>query len=195
MKKILIINTHHPYESSPGKLNGALVEAMQQKLQQQGHEVRITRVADGYDIEEEAEKHHWADIVILQGPVNWMAFPWSFKKYQDEVYGLLGGGALYDGDGRHREQSIKHYGSGGLAQAKQYMLSLTYNAPREAFDNEQQFLLQGKGVDDMFLPVHLCFRFMGMQPIETFVCYDVLKNPETENDFKRLEQHLERHFS
>jgi modulator of drug activity B len=74
------------------------------------------------------------------------------------------------------------------------MLSLTYNAPRELFDNPSQYFLQGKGVDDMFLPTHLNFRFMGMEPLQTFVCYDVHKDPDTENDFKRLERHLERHF-
>ena len=74
------------------------------------------------------------------------------------------------------------------------MFSLTYNAPREAFGDAGQYLLQGKGVDDMFLPAHLCFRFMGMEPLDTFVCYDVHKNPDIENDFVRLEEHLGRLF-
>ncbi len=195
MKKAFIINTHHPYESSPGRLNGALAAAMEKALEDKGWSLETTRISDGYDHEEEAEKHLRADVVILQGPVNWMGFPWSFKQYQDEVYGLLGGGRLYDGDGRHRDRPGLHYGSGGLAQDKRYMLSLTYNAPREAFDNPGQYLLEGRGVDDMFLPVHLCFRFMGMSAIETFVCYDVLKNPDTDNDFRRLHEHMDRHFS
>jgi len=195
VKKVLIINTHHPYESSPGRLNAAVAAAMERSLLEKGWQVKTTRVADGFQAGEEADKHLWADVVILQGPVNWMGFPWSFKKYQDEVYGELGGGRLYDGDGRHHDQPGSQYGSGGLGQDKKYMLSLTYNAPREAFDDTSQYLLRGGGVDDMFLPAHLCFRFMGMKPIETFVCYDVHKNPDTENDFRRLEEHLDRHFS
>ena len=193
MQNVLIINAHQPFESSPGRLNAALVALMDRVLRDKGHTVRLTQVAAGYDIAEEAEKHRWADVVIVQGPVNWMAFPWSFKKYQDEVYGVLGG-SLYDGDGRQPGQRGLHYGSGGLAQAKKYMLSLTYNAPRAAFDDPEQYLLQGRGVDDMFLPAHLCFRFMGMEPLETFVCYDVLKNPDIDNDFRRLEAHLDRLF-
>jgi modulator of drug activity B len=35
---------------------------------------------------------------------------------------------------------------------------------------------------------------MGMEPLETFVCYDVLKNPDIDNDFRRLEAHLDRLF-
>lgn len=193
MKKALIINTHHPYESSPGRLNAALTEFIETTLKGKGYETRITRSAEPYVVVEEAEKHRWADVIILQGPVNWMGFPWSFKKYQDEVYGKLGDN-LFDGDGRHRDRPEAHYGSGGLAGDKCYMLSLTYNAPREAFDNPGQFLLQGKGVDDMFLPAHLNFRFMGMKSLETFVCYDVHKDPDTENDFRRLQAHLDRLF-
>jgi modulator of drug activity B len=192
MKNVLIINAHQPYDSSPGALNAALVELAREHLEGKGRTVRVSRVADGYDIGEEAARHRWADLVIVQGPVNWMGFPWCFKKYQDEVYGALGGGVLFDGDGRSRSDGPRHYGSGGLAQDKRYMLSLTYNAPRAAFDDPGQYLLQGKGVDDMFLPVHLSFRFMAMQPLDTFVCYDVLKNPDIENDFKRYRAHLER---
>jgi NADPH dehydrogenase (quinone) len=39
------------------------------------------------------------------------------------------------------------------------MLSLTYNAPKEAFNDKNQYLMQGKTPDDMFLPYHLNFRF------------------------------------
>jgi modulator of drug activity B len=74
------------------------------------------------------------------------------------------------------------------------MLSLTFNAPRDAFDNDGQYLFGGRGVDDLFFPAHMNFRFMGMEPFETFVCYDVHKNPDIENDFARLREHLENHF-
>lgn len=193
MKNALIINTHHPCASSPGRLNAALAEQIESTLCEKGYDVRTTRSAEPYDVAEEAEKHRWTDVIILQGPVYWMGFPWSFKKYQDEVYGKLGG-SLYDSDGRHRDRPDAQYGTGGRAHGKKYMLSLTYNAPRDAFDNPGQYFLQGSGVDDMFLPTHLNFRFMGMEPLETFVCYDVLKDPDIENDFRRLARHLERIF-
>ncbi len=51
-------------------------------------------------------------------------------------------------------------------------------------------VLRRQGVDDLFLPMHLNFRFFGMQPLETFACYDVMKNPEIENDFRRFDAHL-----
>jgi len=195
MKNVLIINAHQPCEGSPGALNAALVELAGNHLKGKGYSIKVSRVADGWDVDEEAARHRWADFIIVQGPVNWMGFPWSYKKYQDEVYGALGGGVLFDGDGRSRAEGPRHYGSGGLAHGKKYMFSLTYSAPRAAFDDPEQYLLQGKGVDDMFLPAHLSFRFMAMKPLDTFVCYDVIKNPKIENDFKRYRAHLDRVFA
>lgn len=29
-----------------------------------------------------------------------------------------------------------------------------------------------------------------MEPLKSFACFDVLKNPEVESDFKRFEKHL-----
>ena len=33
-----------------------------------------------------------------------------------------------------------------------------------------------------------------MTPLETFACYDVIKNPQIENDFVRYEAHLNELF-
>ena len=194
MKNILIINTHEPYPFSPGKLNASLVEKAQSVLGDLGCEVEVTTMQDEYDPAEEVEKHLRADAVILQIPVNWMGVPWPFKRYMDHVYSAGLEGQLCDGDGRTRKDPSKQYGTGGVLQGKKYMLSLTFNAPKEAFDDPNQWFFQGKGVDDLFLPMHLNFRFFNMEPLETFVCYDVMKNPDVEKDFVRFEAHLKRLF-
>ena len=62
------------------------------------------------------------------------------------------------------------------------MLSLTFNAPKEAFDDPKEYLFQGKSLDDLWLPMHMNFRFFGMKALPTFVCYDVVKNSHIEND-------------
>ena len=102
-------------------------------------------------------------------------------------------GQLCSGDGRSAENPTKNYGGGTLTN-KKYMMSLTFNAPQEAFDDEDEYLFQGKSVDDLFFPMHMNFRFFGMTSLETFVCYDVMKNPEIENDFKQFEEHLNKLF-
>ncbi len=70
------------------------------------------------------------------------------------------------------------------------MLSLTFNAPEEAFSDENEYLFQGKSVDDLWFPMHMNFRFFGMTPLETFACYDVMKDPQFKDDFRRFSDHL-----
>ena len=74
------------------------------------------------------------------------------------------------------------------------MFSLTFNAPKAAFDDPDQHLLQGKSVDDLLFLMHMNFRFFGMEPIEPFACHDVKKNPDIVYDLVRFETHLNKHF-
>lgn len=195
MKNVLIINAHQYYPFSEGKLNNALVEKAQAYLDEKSYEVQLTTMSDDYDVAKELQKHQWADVVILQSPVNWMGVPWSFKKYMDEVYTAGMGGELCHGDGRSLEDASKQYGSGGALQGKKYMLSLTFNAPKTSFEDSEQYLFQGKSVDDLFFPIHMNFRFFAMEPLKTFVCYDVMKNPQIETDFERFIAHLDSIFA
>ncbi len=192
---IFILNAHQPYPFSEGKLNQSLVERATTHLEAKGHQIQHSSMTESYDVETEIEKHLWADSILLQSPVNWMGVPWSFKKYMDEVYSSGMMGQLCAGDGRSRNDAAKQYGTGGTLEGKSYMLSLTFNAPKEAFDDPDQFLFQGKSVDDLFFPIHMNFRFFNMSPLQTFCCYDVMKNPDIETDFKRFEAHLESQYS
>ena len=47
-----------------------------------------------------------------------------------------------------------------------------------------------RAVDDLFWPMHLNFKFFGMEPLPSFACFDVMKNPEIESDFARFDAHL-----
>lgn len=192
---ILLINTHQPYPFSEGKLNKTLQDKATELLTSFGHIVKTTTMTEEWNVEEEIEKHTWADNVFLQGPVNWMGVPWSFKKYMDEVYSMGMMGALCDGDGRSRKDPAAQYGSGGTLSGKTYMLSLTFNAPEESFNDPDQYLFQGKSVDDLFFPMHMNFRFFDMTPLPTFCSYDVMKNPDIENDLVRFEEHLNAHYA
>ena len=159
-------------------------------LSAKGHEIRIVKSDGELDVAEQLDNHSWADIMILQTPVNWMGVPWTFKKYMDEVYTAGMGGELCNGDGRSSQAPKENYGTGGTLQGKKYMLSLTFNAPEEAFNNESEYLFQGKSVDDLFFPMHMNYRFFGMEALPTFACYDVMKDAQVENDLVRFEQHL-----
>ena len=194
MANILIINAHHEYPFSEGKLNKTLVDIAEQHLAAKGHETQTVHTDDDWNVEEELERHQWADVVLLQSPVNWMMVPWTFKKYMDEVYTAGMHGQLCNGDGRHHDSSKENYGAGGTLAGKKYMISLTFNAPAESFDDPNEYLFQGRSVDDLWFPMHMNFRFFAMEALPTFACYDVMKNPDVETDLERFKAHIDNHF-
>ncbi|MEQ8824848.1 MAG: NAD(P)H-dependent oxidoreductase [Filomicrobium sp.] len=194
MSKVFIINGHQPYPFAKGELNAAFTERARKHLEAVGHDVRLTEVATGYDVEAEVGNHQWADVIIMQFPVNWMGVPWSFKKYMDEVYTAGMDGRLTTGDGRTTEAPKDNYGLGGSLTGKKYMLSVTFNAPREAFDDPNQAFFAGRSVDDLMLPTHLNAKFFGLEPLPTFAAFDVMKNPNVEADFARFDEHLAKLF-
>ena len=193
MKNVLILNAHHYYPFSEGKLNAALIEKADAFFQAKGYQTRVVNTQDEFDVETELENHQWADIVFLQSPINWMGMTWSFKKYMDEVYTAGMGGALCHGDGRHQDNPKANYGKGGTLNNTQYMMSLTLNAPAESFADATDFF-EGKSVDDLVFPMHMNFKFFGMQAMPTFACYDVMKNADIDSDFARFEKHLNENF-
>ena len=194
MKKIFVINAHEEYEFAKGRLNQTLTEMALEHLAAVGCETQLTTMKDDWQVEDEIAKHQWADAVLLQTPVNWMGVPWSFKKYMDFVYSFGMDGRLCNGDGRTRKDPGKQYGTGGTLDGKRYMFSLTFNAPEESFNDVNQTFFEGKSPDELFWPMHLNFRFFGMEPLKTFACYDVMKNPQIEQDFVRYRTHLAEQF-
>ena len=133
-----------------------------------------------------------SDFIIYQMPAWWMGVPWIVKKYLDEVF-TMGHGVLYASDGRSRSDPQLKYGSGGLLHGKKYMLSLTWNAPLEAFDDPAQFF-GGVGVEGVYLAFHKANQFLGLEPIPTFIANDVEKNPQIEADLIRFTSHLTEHL-
>ena len=194
MKNIFIINGHQKYPFSQGKLNASLTEKAEHFFNDHGFEVRKTTMEDEYDVNEEIEKFKWADVVFFQTPLNWMGVSWSFKKYIDEVFSFGMMGEMSDGDGRRSEAPKKNYGLGGKLNGK-YMMSVTANAPKEAFNNPEETFFGGMSEDELLRPMHLNFKWFGLEPLQTFMAYDVMKNPDIETDFQRFDSHLKNLFS
>ena len=122
---------------------------------------------------------------------------WEAKKYADEVWTEGMDGRLTKGDGRHRINPQDGYGTGGCLGGKKYMLSLTLNAPEGAFNRQDQWLFEGRSIDDLWFPFHANQKFIGMEqvPGSTFACFDVVKNPSIEKDMDRFKEHLEKLWS
>ncbi|UAB80935.1 NAD(P)H-dependent oxidoreductase [Marixanthomonas sp. SCSIO 43207] len=194
MKNVFIINGHQEYPFAQGKLNASFTEKAETFFKDNGYNVKTIKTEDEtYNVEEEIEKWKWADVVFFQTPINWMGQSWSFKKYIDQVFtqGMMG--EMSDGDGRSSSSPKKNYGLGGKLKGK-YMMSVTANAPKEAFNNPEESFFGGMSEDDLLKPMHLNFKWFGFEPMPTFMAYDVMKNPEIETDFKRFDTHLRNNF-
>ena len=193
MSNILIVNGAKQFAHSNGELNDTLTALANKVLCELGHTVQISRADSDYEIQAEIQKYVWADVVIYQMPGWWMGAPWTVKKYIDDIF-TEGHGTLYASDGRSRSDASKKYGSGGLIHDKKYMLSLTWNAPMEAFTEQDQFF-HGVGVDGVYLPFHKANQFLGMQSLETFIVNDVIKAPEVEAYMAQYREHLTQVFA
>ena len=91
-------------------------------------------------------------------------------------------------------QKINSY-TGGSLKNTTYMLSITLNAPAEAFNNPSEPLLASGSIDDLLRPMHLNAQFMAMKPLATFAAYDVMKNAAVEADLVRFDTQLRENFA
>ena len=195
MKKALVINAYETYKGiGEGRLNKSLCEIAEKELVKKSYEVQTTTVEDGYTIEEELKKNMEADLIFVQFPVYWFSVPAVFKKYIDEVYGYAyANGFLCQGDGRTRSDLNKKYGSGGLQTNTKYMISTTWNAPEEAFEEEGQFF-DAKDVDQILIGMHKTYQFLGMKPLRSFTMYNIFKENTISEDIKLFEKHVNNEF-
>lgn len=192
MQTVLIINGHQRWgEKSKGQLNNTLVLEMEKFFNKQHFAVLTTNIEKGYDIDEEIKKHDQADIVILQAPVYWFSIPWIAKKYLDEVFSqALENELLVLNDGRISDNPKNQYGSGGLKQGSKFLLSVTYNAPKKAFNDSEQQMFGNTSVTQQMVAVNNIYRFSGFEIIDTYACFDVMKNPVIAQDLERLNEYL-----
>lgn len=185
-----LINGAKPFAHSPGRLNHTLQTLAAAHLEKAGFTVSQTVIDDGYDVDQEIQAIQKAEIVIYQFPGWWMGTPWPLKKYMDEVF-TQAHGIFYTNDGRSRHDPSKHYGSGGLLHGKRFMVSTTWNAPLEAFEDKAQFF-NGGGIDAVLFPFYRAHAFLGMERLPTFLATDVMKNPDVDRLKDAYRQHLDR---
>ena len=196
MANVFLINAHEPGfgSYSPGRLNRSLFDKAHVFFVGRGFNVRTTHSAEPWNSDEEIEKHLWCDYLLIQSPVNWMSFPWSFKRYIDLIYTLDGYEKLWMGTGRSRANPEKNYGTKGGLHGRKYMFSLTFDAPSGAFGDPSEYLTQGRSVDDLFVPMHVNYRYLAMEALPTFSLHDVIVNSDVHRDLKRFESHHEAYF-
>ncbi|EJF7502295.1 NAD(P)H-dependent oxidoreductase [Campylobacter upsaliensis] len=187
----LLINGSKKFGNDGTRLNATLQSVAKEELESKGYKVLETIIDKGYKVEEELKKIKDSHLIIYQMPAWWMGEPWIVKKYIDEVY-LAGVGVLFANDGRSRADESLKYGSGGLARDKRVMLSVTWNAPKEAFIESNGFF-EGVGVEGVYLHLRKAHEFCGMEWLPIFMCNDVVKNPQVERYITKYREHIRTH--
>lgn len=195
-KKVLLINTHLNYPNwSEGLLNDAFHQKAKEFFLSKGFEVLETKVEDGYNADEEVEKHLEADFIILQTPINWFGAPWIYKKYVDEVFNSgLHSAKFLSGDGRTREDATRQYGTGGKMQGKKFMVSSTWNAPKASFNDPTQMLFEGRSTADVLVHITSNYRFCGVEIVADYNCFDIFKDGDIVGCLENYPKHLEQVF-
>ncbi|EIR8269790.1 NAD(P)H-dependent oxidoreductase [Campylobacter upsaliensis] len=187
----LLINGSKKFGNDGTRLNATLQSVAKEELESKGYKVLETIIDKGYRVEEELKKIKDSHLIIYQMPAWWMGEPWIVKKYIDEVY-LAGVGVLFANDGRSRADESLKYGSGGLARDKRVMLSVTWNAPKEAFIESNGFF-EGVGVEGVYLHLRKAHEFCGMEWLPIFMCNDVVKNPQVRQYISEYKAHLQKY--
>ncbi|EKP4838962.1 NAD(P)H-dependent oxidoreductase [Campylobacter upsaliensis] len=184
----LLINGSKKFGNDGTRLNATLQSVAKEELESKGYKVLETIIDKGYKVEEELKKIADSHLIIYQMPAWWMGEPWIVKKYIDEVY-LNGVSILFANDGRSRASESLKYGSGGLARDKRVMLSVTWNAPKEAFAESNGFF-EGVGVEGVYLHLRKAHEFCSMEWLPIFMCNDVVKNPQVERYITKYREHI-----
>lgn len=195
MKKIFIINGGQKFGHSGGKFNATLAAATADFFSRhKDFEVRTSDVNHDLDPKEEVENFVWADVIIYHTPIWWFQLPHGFKKYIDVVFTQGHEKGIYKSDGRSSKNPKINYGTGGMLQGRKYMVSSSWNAPKEAFTLPGEFFDQTSVDQGVLYGFHRMNAFTGMEPLESIHFHDIEKNADVVNDLIVYEQHLEKLF-
>ncbi len=196
MKKIFIINGGQKFGHSGGRFNETIAATSEKFFKDQnGFEVKTTNINEDYDPKEEVEKYTWADVVIYHTPIWWFQLPHGFKKYIDVVFTEGHDKGIYHSDGRSSKNPAINYGTGGMLQGKKYMVTSSWNAPKEAFTIPQEFFNETSVDDGPLFGFHRMNAFTGMSALESIHFHDIEKNADIEKEVSLYTQHLKRTFS
>jgi len=195
MTKIFIINGGQKFGHSGGKFNETIAKETLVFFQDNSNfEVKATDINDAYNPAEEVQKFVWADVIVYHTPVWWFQLPHGFKKYIDVVFTEGHANGIYNSDGRSSKNPAINYGTGGTLHGRKYLLTTSWNAPKEAFTLPGEFFSE-KSVDDGALfGFHRMNAFTGMTPLETMHFHDIEKNADVPRDLEMYKTHLTKLF-
>ena len=195
MKNILIINGWHEFAVSKGTFNKSLFDISKSHFSDTSKfQVKTTEINTSYCVSEEVEKFIWSDIIIYHTPIWWFAVPFNFKKYLDEVLTTGYNNGMWTSDGRDSENPEINYGTGGLLQGKEYIMTTSWNAPKGSFTLPNEFFNQISVDNGPLSGFHGMNRYLGIKLHTSIQFHDVEKNADTSKQLKGYEEFLTNNF-
>lgn len=195
MTKIFIINGGQKFGHSGGKFNKTIAqETLDFFKDNPNFQVQTTDINHAYDPVEEVEKYVWADVVVYHTPIWWFQLPHGFKKYIDVVFTVGHERGIYKSDGRSSKNPAINYGTGGMLQGRKYLLTTSWNAPKEAFTLPGEFFNETSVDNGPLFGFHRMNAFTGMTPLETMHFHDIEKNADVPRDLELYKVHLTKLF-
>lgn len=193
MQNILIINGGFAFAHSPGRFNQTLLES-DLDFFKGNYRAKTTEVGKKYDPAEEVEKIKWADLIIYHTPIWWFQLPYKFKEYLDVVLTEGHQNGIYHSDGRTRSNPAINYGTGGNLQGKKYIVTTSWNAPREAFEWKNEFFDQTSVDEGILFGFHKMNQFIGLEHLASLHFHDMEKNADVPRELERYNQFLDQNF-
>lgn len=195
MTKIFIINGGQKFGHSGGRFNETISkETLEFFKNNSNFEVKITDINNNYNPLEEVNKFVWADVIIYHTPIWWFQLPHGFKKYIDVVFTEGHAKGIYHSDGRSSKNPAINYGTGGMLHGRKYLVTTSWNAPKEAFTLPGEFFNE-KSVDDgPLFGFHRMNAFTGMTQMESMHFHDIEKNADVPRDLELYKTHLTKLF-
>jgi len=195
MTKVFIINGGQQFGQSGGRFNETISDATTEFFRNRPEfEVKTTNINHAYDLKEEVAKYVWADIVIYHTPIWWFQVPHGLKEYIDKVFTEGHNTGIYHSDGRSSANPAINYGTGGMLKGKKYMVTTSWNAPKEAFTLPGEFFNETSVDDGILFGFHRMNAFIGLKPLPGMHFHDVEKNADINRDLSIYRNHLQEVF-
>jgi len=195
MTKIFIINGGQKFGHSGGRFNETIADATASFFSLLADfEVKTTNINHNYDPKAEVEKYVWADVVIYHTPIWWFQLPHGFKQYIDVVFTEGHKKGIYASDGRKADNPTRNYGTGGMLHGRKYMVTSSWNAPKEAFTLPEEFFMETSVDDGVLFGFHRMNAFTGMERINGIHFHDVEKNADIRSALELHHEHLTQKF-
>lgn len=195
MTKIFIINGGQKFGHSGGRFNETIATTTANFFSALSEfEVKTTNINDNYDPKEEVAKYVWADVVIYHTPIWWFQLPHGFKKYIDVVFTAGHKNGIYINDGRKADNPARNYGTGGMLQGRKYMVTSSWNAPKEAFTLPNEFFMETSVDDGPLFGFHRMNAFIGMERMKGMHFHDIEKKANVVRDLELYQSHLQNTF-